>query len=197
MIQDVRKTDHELVRSTLCGDRTAFEAIVSRYSRPLAEFAARKTNRVQDAEDIVQETFLRAYLNLHTFDGRYALKNWLFTIAYRLIISDYRKKRPQLVADDTILHAAGEPDDDNPMDWLWAVAEKMGDDLHTVLWLRYKQELEIAEIADVMQKTQIGVRVLLHRARRRLAERLRQLAENHPQLNWTPPERLSTERTEC
>lgn len=195
MVQHVCKTDHELVRSTLDGDRGAFEAIVSRYSRPLAEFAARKTNTVQDAEDIVQETFLRAFVHLRTFDGRYALKNWLFTIAYRLIISNYRKKRPHLSADGLNLAAADE-DDDNAMDWLWDVTEQMGDEVHTVLWLRYKQDMEIAEIAGILRKTQIGVRVLLHRARRRLAERLEARAENDPHADWTPPEQILIERTE-
>jgi len=94
--------DVELVRTTLKGDRAAFDEIVQRYCRPLAKFAASRTATFQDAEDITQETFLRAYLNLSSYNTKYSLKNWLFTIAYRLIISAYRKKSPVRLSE----HAA-------------------------------------------------------------------------------------------
>jgi RNA polymerase sigma-70 factor (ECF subfamily) len=174
------QSDQELARQASNGDHSAFEAIVARYSRPLAEFAAAKTNTVQDAEDIVQETFLRAFTNLDTFDTRYSLKNWLFTIAWRLIISGYRKKQPRPL--DLAVLAAMPGADPVPApapqgDWLWELAKELGTDGHTVLWLRYKQDMEMGEIARVMKKTKIGVRVLLYRARRRLAERVETLAE--------------------
>lgn len=174
-----RQTDQQLARSAAQGDRAAFEAIVRRYARPLAEFAANKAPTVQDAEDIVQETFLRAFVNIQTFDPRFSLKNWLFTIAYRLIISGYRKKKPARLdgrACSEMIDA--QPNDDTQQDWLWELAEQIGDSVHTVLWLRYKQEMEIADIAKIMNRSQIGVRVLLHRARRKLAERIQHAAEN-------------------
>jgi len=167
-----------------------------RYSRPLSEFAAVKTNTIQDAEDIVQETFLRAYLNLNVFDTRYSLKNWLFTIAYRLIISGYRKKQVPTVDNGALSSVTANTEEATaPMDWLWDAALEMGEPIHTVLWLRYKQDLDISQIAQVMNKTKIGVRVLLHRARRRLAERIESLAEEDRAGAWMPPRPLVIERT--
>ena len=190
-------SDQELARSAAEGDRAAFEAVVLKYSRPLAEFAAGRTNTFQDAEDIVQETFLRAFVNLKAFDARYSLKNWLFTIAYRLIISGYRKKRLRLADSDALESVAAPTTDAPPMDWLWEAAMEMGPEIHTVLWLRYKQDMNILEIASVMKKTKIGVRVLLHRARRRLAERINtRAAANDPQSNWARCRPVFSERTE-
>lgn len=189
--------DQELVRGAACGDPAAFEAIVRRYGRPLAEFAAGRTNTVQDAEDIVQETFLRAFVNLNAFDDRYSLKSWLFTIAYRLVVSGYRKKRLRLLDSDAFVSMADKKTDAPPaMDWLWEAAAEMGTDIHTVLWLRYKQELNIGDIATVMRKTKVGVRVLLHRARRRLAERIETRAANDPLGDWAQCLPVFTERTE-
>ena len=167
------QSDCELARSAAEGDRAAFEAIVRRYTRPLTEFAAHKTAVIQDAEDIVQETFLRAFLNLNTFDPRFSLKNWLFTIAYRLIVSSYRKKKPARLDSRTCAAMVdGQSHDDAPMDWLWELAEALDPSAHTVLWLRYKQDMDISEIARVMNRSTLAVRVLLHRARRRLADHM-------------------------
>jgi RNA polymerase sigma-70 factor (ECF subfamily) len=175
------QTDEQLARSAANGDRAAFESIVRRYTRPLAEFVIHKTATVQDAEDIVQETFLRAFVNIKTFDPQFSLKNWLFTIAYRLVVSSYRKKKPVRLDSRTCAEMIDpQPNENSQLDWLWEVAAQMGESVYTVLWLRYKQEMEVAEIARVLGRSQIGVRVLLHRARRKLAERIKVAAENQP-----------------
>jgi RNA polymerase sigma-70 factor (ECF subfamily) len=167
-------SDEELAQQAANGDRDAFDAIVCRYSRPLGQFILSRTAVMQDAEDIVQETFLRFYESIQSFDGRYSLKNWLYTIAYRISVSAYRRKRPVLLSQEMLQQqvdtaaqseAAGEG--------LWNVVRDMKPDDHTVLWLRYKQDMEIDEIAKIMKKTKTGVRVHLHRARTRLADKIR------------------------
>ena len=190
------QSDPELARRAAAGDRAAFEKIVRRYSRPLADYAAGKTQTVQDAEDVVQETFMRAFVNLKSFDAQYSMKNRLFTISYRLIISGYRKKRPIPLDASAFLSIAEKTDDTPQIDWLWELAGEMGTDVYTVLWLRYKQSMEISEIARVMKKTTIGVRVLLHRSRRRLAERIETLAANDTGGQWSHRCGVLIERTE-
>src|SRR5438874_7695707 len=63
------------------GDSDAFRALVERHSRSVFRLAFRMTGNEQDAEDVVQETFLRAYKQLHRFDGRAAFSTWLYRIA--------------------------------------------------------------------------------------------------------------------
>jgi len=175
--------DQELARTAADGGRAAFDEIVRRYCQPLTLFVAGKTATFQDAEDIVQETFLRSYKYRHSFNSKYSLKDWLFTIASRLIVSGYRKNRPQPLSDKAAVQlAAAEP---SPLEnqWVWEAARKMGAEAFSALWLRYKQDMTISEIAQVMKKTKISVRVLLHRSRMRLAKKIAhqpELAECSP-----------------
>ena len=163
--------DVELVRTTLKGDRAAFDEIVQRYCRPLARFAASRTATFQDAEDITQETFLRAYLNLSSYNTKYSLKNWLFTIAYRLIISAYRKKSPVRLSEHAAEYIeARNTASESENEELWQAVQKMAADDQTVLWLRYKQDMKPEEIANIMKKSKAAVRIRLHRARIRLTE---------------------------
>lgn len=167
------------------------------YTRPLAEFITSRARTPQDAEDIVQETFLKAYANLGKFNPRYSLKNWLFTIAYRLLVSLYRKRRPVRLSNET---AAGlsepAPRRDDGHDWLWSTVREMGPDAYTVLWLRYREEMCVEDIARIMRKSRGAVRVLLSRTRSRLADRM--TAEPKPACvpdEWAPPKTIITERT--
>jgi RNA polymerase sigma-70 factor (ECF subfamily) len=177
--------DESLARIAANGDRAAFDEIVRRYCRPLAEFASSRTQTFQDAEDITQETFLRAYLNLASYNATYSLKNWLFTIAYRLIVSSYRKKKPvrlsgqvaeRIKAKKTKLESENEE--------LWQAVQNMAIDDRTVLWLRYKQNMTIEEIAHIIKKSRATVRVCLHRARNRLAKSIKKQPDKSKQ--WEP-----------
>jgi RNA polymerase sigma-70 factor (ECF subfamily) len=165
-------TDKALMRSAVRGDHNAFNEIVRRYTRPLAEFAAARTTIREDAEDVVQESFLLAYRYLHSFDERYPLKNWLFTIVYRQLISFYRKKQTVRLSEDTMQQLAAPQAAPTPHAWLWDTARMMSQDMFTALWLKYKQDMSVAEVAHVMQKSQTSVRVLLHRARKQLAREI-------------------------
>ena len=165
-------TDGQLVQSVVCGDCAAFDEIVRRYCRPLTLFAIARTGSVHNAEDIVQETFLRAFQNINSFNGLYSLHNWLFTIAYRLIVSGYRKKKPQELSNDAVVQLSNDEPKSEEYEWLWQAARKLSHDAFTALWLRYKQDMTTNEIAQVMKKSKVMVRVLLHRSRKSLAERI-------------------------
>lgn len=164
-------TDEMLGKQAAAGQRQAFEEIVRRYSRPLAEFAAGKTVSWQDAEDIVQETFMRAFVNIKSFNPACSLKHWLFTIAYRLLVSSWRKKKTVRLSDEAaeLLASPAVSDATEDAALLWEAARQIGTDAYTALWLRYRQEMPVEDVAKIMQKTNVSVRVLLHRARRQLA----------------------------
>ena len=175
-IEALQQSDNDLVRRACDGDRGAFDELVRRYTKPLTEFMAFRTGTIQDAEDIIQETFLRAYLNLKSFKTEYPLKNWLFTIAYRLLVSRYRKKKPSQLNEEFARTIAARPEEtaesESKIHWLWKLVGQMSPEDHDVLWLRYKQDMGIDEIAAVTGKNKIAVRVQLHRARKRLARQV-------------------------
>ena len=94
--------DAAAVALVRAGDRDAFRPIVERYSDMLFRLAYRITSNEADAEEVVQETFLRAYRKLDSFDGRSSVSTWLFRIATNcsLDLLDRRKTQPQLLAAD-------------------------------------------------------------------------------------------------
>ena len=177
------------------GDRGQFDEIVRRHYQPLTMFAISKTANFQDAEDIVQETFFRAYKNITSFNGKYSMKNWLFTIAYRLIISDYRKKKPQRLSEEAASNIESNQPDTKSNQWLWDVAKDLGPDSFTVLWLRYKEDMTTDEISKIMNKTKTTVRVLLHRSRIRLAKQIANKPQIAEQSQWLRDRNVLLERT--
>ena len=80
------------------------------------------------------------------------------------------------------------------MDWIWQAASKMSPEAYTILWFRYKQDMQIDEIARVMKKTKVGVRVKLHRARRQLAAQIIQNPSDQTQARWNRPGNVCMER---
>ena len=85
--------DGATVAQVLAGDRESFRMIVERYSRPLFRLAYRMTGNEQDAEDIVQDTFLRAYRALHTFEARAHFGTWLHRVAANCALDHLRRVR--------------------------------------------------------------------------------------------------------
>lgn len=94
--------DAAAVALVRAGDRDAFRSIVDRHSEMLFRLAYRITGNEADAEEVVQETFLRAYRKLDSFDGRSSVGTWLFRIATNcsLDLLGRRKVQPQLLATD-------------------------------------------------------------------------------------------------
>ena len=85
-------SDFELVEHACAGDADAFRRIVERHSRKLFQSAYRLTGNEQNAEDVVQETFLKAFRNLQRFDGRSQFSTWLYRIAINCAMDLMRKE---------------------------------------------------------------------------------------------------------
>jgi RNA polymerase sigma-70 factor (ECF subfamily) len=173
------RTDEELAREARAGSRRSFEELARRYKRRLFVYLRPRLGSDEDAEDIVQETFLKLYRNIAGYDPAFKFSTWLYTSANRLSIDAYRKgaaRREMTVADgdvdipDPAAGAASASGESN----LWDSARALGGDRFRVLWLRYGEDLSVEEIAAVLGRTRLAIRVLLHRARTSLAGRLGQ-----------------------
>ncbi len=158
-----------------CGD--SFNELARRYFPKLVQLIrARCGPNVMDAEDVAQESLARAYQNLSKFDSRYQFSTWLYTIAIRLAIDHNRsyRRRMQLVEqfapiqqDRSIGFEPGQSvEQSESVAAIWQVAHNaLNPTQYTAMWLRFSEEMSIEEVARVMGKTQVGVRVLLHRSR--------------------------------
>jgi RNA polymerase sigma-70 factor (ECF subfamily) len=96
-------SDEELARQAQQGRAEAFEELVRRYQVPLVRFLHRFAS-VEEAEDLTQDTFVRAYENLHRFRDTWKFATWLFTIARRISLNRNRRRRPE--ADSEAVEAA-------------------------------------------------------------------------------------------
>lgn len=169
-------TDEELAVRVAAGSRVCFEELVSRYSPRLCSFLRPRIASEQDTEDLVQETFLRVFRSIARFDPEKKFSTWMYTVAVRLAISHYRTRKPAALGTDL------EEDAQGPQDRLirkqsaqnfWDKArEELKPREYEALWLRYVEEEPVKDIARIMRKTPVAVRVTLHRARLRLAEKL-------------------------
>ena len=179
-----RMTDEQLALYAASGCRESFEELVRRFQVPLFHFLSRRMRTVEDAEDIAQEAFVRAYENMGRYRSEWRFSTWLFTIASRLSISHARKKQLATV-DEGLESVVAAPDTSEQIaaremrDRLWDLAEKTLDpSKFTALWLFYVEEMPVVEIAKVLGASRVAVRTMLFRARKRLLPALAGEAEH-------------------
>jgi len=86
-------SDKELVCRVQTGSQSCFAELVQRYTGRLYHFLRLKTSTVQDAEDLVQETFLKAYRNIDRYHPNWKFSTWIFTMAIRLSIDHHRRQQ--------------------------------------------------------------------------------------------------------
>ncbi len=165
----------ELVCQARQGSSAAFGALLDRFGGRLLGYLHHKTGSRHDAEDLVQETFILAYQNLGRFRESQRFSTWLFTIASRLAVSHFRRSRAGKTLPEIESTAAGplaELTLRETQRGLWKAAKELSANQFEVLWLKYSEGMAIKDIARVMGKTQVYVKVLLYRARINLAKRL-------------------------
>src|SRR5512143_400073 len=157
------------------GSRGSFDELVVRYRPRLVAFLAQRLASAADAEDVAQETFLRAYDHLDGYDPARPFATWLFAIGKNVAANhaiartrrDAREQdsRPVDGADGGAVDGAAAASD------LWQRAAKtLTPDAYRMLWLRYAQGLTVREIAAALGRSSVAVKVMLFRARRRLLQ---------------------------
>ncbi|MCW3052980.1 MAG: polymerase, sigma-24 subunit, RpoE [Chthonomonadales bacterium] len=107
---NVMHADTALVQRAQANDRAAFNEIVLRYKSKVYNYIFRMVHHALDAEDLTQETFLRAYLSIRSFQSRASLNTWLFRIATNLCI-DYSRKNKKIQTMTSSLSMEGEDDE--------------------------------------------------------------------------------------
>ena len=171
-------TDEQLAVAAQGGCRASFEQIVARMHGPLLGYLRRLAASREDAEDLVQETLVRAYRKLDRFRTDWRLSTWLFTIARRLWVNHRRKWRIQSAVDANAMDSGGGTGKSDPAaaligaeerQQLWRIAAKtLNEPQYTALWLFYVEGMPVAEIGRVLRRSTASVKAVMFRARRRL-----------------------------
>jgi RNA polymerase sigma-70 factor, ECF subfamily len=164
------------MRAAHANELDAFAALVDQHGPRILNYLHQLTGNRHDAEDLTQDTFLKAQRNLARVRNPDAFAGWLFTIARRTALNHFRARRPTDELPEEIAFQGGDPAtlaaERDERAALWNVARTLKPDYFEVLWLRYAEGLSIQEIAQVLRRTALHVRVRLHRARLLLARRL-------------------------
>ncbi len=168
-------SDEELASQVSEGSHSLFEELISRYSMRLFYFLRHRTETDQDIEDLVQETFLKAFKGIERFNPEWKFSTWLYTIATREAISRHRSNK-KMKHHPTETPSIPDPEDiviqKEESKNIWALATALPKKEYEALWLRYAEEMPIKDIAHVTKKSPITVRVLLYRARQNLADKI-------------------------
>ena len=179
-------TDEELVARTIGGDADSFNELIHRWERPIYALAYRQIGRDEDARDVCQDTFLRAYRALNGFRGQAKFSSWLYRIALNLCRDWMRRERrtPVVQAPEDMdlmdLAAAREPSESiedrvGRHDLTRAVERAMAllpEEQRLAIVLKEYQGLTFAEIADVLGVPLSTVKTRLYRGLVQLRQRL-------------------------
>ncbi|MCR9243549.1 MAG: sigma-70 family RNA polymerase sigma factor [bacterium] len=172
------KDRHEarLVSAARDGSESAYAALVEMHQRALFRFLLVRSACREDAEDLLQDAFLRGWSNLHLYDTTRSFSAWLYTIAARLAVSLGRRRRlgaesaqdlAAVRADSCPVEVAQQREGSEN---IWDLATSvLPADQRTALWLAYAEGRSAREIGEILGKRETAVRVLLFRARRVLA----------------------------
>ncbi len=178
--------DRSLLERIRTGDKAACSECIARYGDSVYRLALRLSRDEQDAEDIVQETFLNAFKAIDTFQGAASLSTWLYRIAYNAAMMRHRTSQPSVSIEDTL--DEGLPVPEQFFDWcclpeqefqtqevraqLEQALDDLPESLRGVFVLRELEGLSGQETAEVLQISIDVVKQRLHRARLWLRERL-------------------------
>ncbi|MBV8149730.1 MAG: sigma-70 family RNA polymerase sigma factor [Candidatus Eremiobacteraeota bacterium] len=184
------ETDEALVRGILEGNRDTFAPLVDRYKRGIANFIGASVRDSSDVADLTQETFLRAYAHLATFNpalGRFS--TWIYQIARNVVRTHLGKsaRRPVIAPmpeDQTLENAfpdlsreadpAGSLLREEAERQLAAALAELPERMRTVLALRYFDNMEYQTIATTLGLSLGNVKTLIHRGKIALAKRMRE-----------------------
>jgi RNA polymerase sigma-70 factor (ECF subfamily) len=179
--------DRELVQAVKNGSRTAFSQLVVQYQRKVYVLAFQMLGDHSDADDVVQETFLRAYRSIHHFQGDSDFYTWLYRIALNVCYDKLRKRRPQLSLDDIQLppevEAEGKIDPARLAEAKQAVRKlreamlALPDGIRAALILVVLEEVPTKTAAQILGCPEGTVSWRVHEGRKRLAEAMGELSE--------------------
>jgi RNA polymerase sigma-70 factor (ECF subfamily) len=167
--------------STAMEEIRSFEELVARHSDGLLRLFHQRLGRAAEAEDLLQETFLRAYQAWHRVDRSQPTGGWIYTIGYRVMVSHGRKRWLRALFGGAESPEVADPgagpdtaaEDAERRGRLWQIARQcLNTEQFTAVWLHYGQDLPAKEIAAVLGKSENAVRILLCRSRERLRSRL-------------------------
>ena len=181
--------DNDYIVRVLSGDVSAFASLVAKHKNLVFTIVLKIVNNREDAEEISQDVFLKAYQSLNTFERKSKFSTWLYRIAYNAAISKTRKKKIEMVAiDDSVIsnystdeikRNMNEWDEDERQMILEKALKCLPEEDNLLITLFYKNETSIDDISEITGLSVSNVKVKLHRIRKKLYEEMNELIKRN------------------
>ncbi|WHX67276.1 RNA polymerase sigma factor SigW [Peribacillus frigoritolerans] len=181
----------ERINQVLKGDHNAFGEIVEIYKDKVYQICFRMLGNRQEAEDLAQEAFVRAYVNIRSFNITMKFSTWLYRIATNLCIDRLRKKKPDYYLDAEVAGTEGlnmysqiasdmaKPEEEveslELQETIQVEIMKLPEKYRSVIVLKYIEELSLKEISEILDLPVGTVKTRIHRGREALRKQLRHL----------------------
>lgn len=172
------KNDQFYIAKVINGDANAFAYLVDNYKNMVYALAYKMTKSREEAEEVSQDAFIKAYKNLKNFKGDSKFSTWLYKIAYYTTLDNIKKNRRnnnnieineltynQIASVENVLDEIEKKERAKIID---ECLLKLPEDERAVIWMFYYEELSLKEILAVTQFSEANLKVKLYRARKRL-----------------------------
>jgi len=177
-------TDQYLIDKTLKGDTRAFGELVERYQAFVFTIVLRIVKVREEAEEVTQDSFIKAFQSLATYRGESKFSSWLYSIAYRKALDAIRKNKKhsslELIEEITegdcsvIENALSYIEDQERKEVIQKCILELPEQEAAIITLFYFEEQSIKEIAEIVQLSEDNIKVKLYRSRKKLFTLLKQ-----------------------
>ena len=167
--------DKTLVERSLAGDDMAFEYLFNRYGEAMRRLFLQRSTSAEDTEDLLQETFIKVYINLHRYSAEYTFGQWVYTIARNTHIDFERRRQEDLSIDEKFAApAASTPSPEENMirqqqrRQIEHYINCLPDHYRRLFTMRFLEDYSYDEIAEKLHLPMGTVKTQIHRARERM-----------------------------
>ena len=173
----MKKEESYIIKEILNGKTEQYEYFLDRYGQQVFVLVDRIVSCQEDAEELTQDVFLKAFQQLSSFKAESSFSTWIYRIATNLAISAVRKKRNDVLRlddsvfanlSDTQVDEALEDDSEEQMERLQQAMNQLEADERALITLYYLEEKPLAEVAFILGMTEGNAKVKLHRIRKKL-----------------------------
>ena len=173
----MKKEEAHIIKEILNGKTEQYEYFLDRYGQQVFVLVDRIVSCQEDAEELTQDVFLKAFQQLSSFKAESSFSTWIYRIATNLAISAVRKKRNDVLRlddsvfanlSDTQVDEALEDESEEQMERLQQAMNQLEADERALITLYYLEEKPLAEVAFILGMTEGNAKVKLHRIRKKL-----------------------------
>ena len=173
----MKKEESHIIKEILNGKTEQYEYFLDRYGQQVFVLVDRIVSCQEDAEELTQDVFLKAFQQLSSFKAESSFSTWIYRIATNIAISAVRKKRNDVLRlddsvfanlSDTQVDAALEDESEEQMERLQQAMNQLEADERALITLYYLEEKPLAEVAFILGMTEGNAKVKLHRIRKKL-----------------------------